>query len=73
VKWSYFAVHTLVYSSVPVIPATYPVPLIDTPPRLLSSVLHLLELSDRDGAECEELDLVLAPSRPRRANYSHPS
>jgi hypothetical protein len=40
--------------------ATYPVPLVDTPPGLLSSVLDLLELSDRHGAECEELAPVLA-------------
>lgn len=41
-------------------PATHPVPLVNASSRLLSSVLNLLELSDRHGAESEELQPELA-------------
>ena len=51
--------------------ATYPVPLVDTPPGLLSSVLDLLELSDRHGAECEELALVLAAFHSKARQITH--
>lgn len=39
---------------------TYSVPRINATAGLISSVLHLLELSDGDGAECEHLRKSLA-------------
>lgn len=46
--------------------ATNPIPLVNATPGPLASVLHLLELADRDGTECEELRALLA--EPRAAN-----
>jgi hypothetical protein len=43
--------------------ATDLVPLVDAAPGPLSSVLNLLELPDRHGAECEELQAPLAGPR----------
>jgi hypothetical protein len=50
--------------------ATDPVPLIHAAPGPLAAVLHLLELPDRHGAECEELQALLAG--PRAANGGGP-
>jgi hypothetical protein len=43
--------------------ATDLVPLVDAAAGLLAAVLHLLELPDRHGAECEELRAPLAGRR----------
>jgi hypothetical protein len=42
--------------------STYLVPLVDATSRPLAAVLHLLELADRDGAECEELRTLAGSS-----------
>jgi hypothetical protein len=51
----YFAVSMLAATRCASAYTTHPVPCIDAPSRPLSSVLDLLELSDRHGAEGEEL------------------
>jgi hypothetical protein len=46
---------------------TDPVPLVHAAPGPLASVLNLLELADRHGAECEELQ-VLRSAESNAAN-----
>jgi prephenate dehydratase len=47
------------------------VPLVNTAPGPLSSVLDLLELADRHGAECEELQAPLAGLGGANGGMSH--
>jgi hypothetical protein len=60
---SYFAVWLLAELSKakagsPPLPITHPVPGVNASPAPLASVLHLTELSNRHGTECEELQHV---------------